>query len=113
MTAKEIPYVRVFLDIPYVSSQSSLNLGIHMDIKRRVDNSINYRNGKNKASLSGSVIDTVTYTVILRTVPVECHGDDTPLTFHDTPLFSLLILLVHVSKFNVHDTLMTLPLRLA
>ena len=60
MTGKEIPYVRVFLDIPYVSSQSSLNLGIHMDIKRRVDNSINYRNGKNKASLSGSVIDTVT-----------------------------------------------------
>jgi len=46
-------------------------------------------------------------------VPVEGHGDDTPLTSHDTPLFSLLILLVHVSKFNVHDTLMTLPLRLA
>ena len=50
---------------------------------------------------------------ILRTVPVEGHGDDTPLTSHDTPLFSLLILLVHVSKFNVHDTLMTLLLRLA
>jgi len=45
-------------------------------------------------------------------VPVECHGDDTSLTFHDTPLFYLLILLVHVIKFNVHDTLMTLPLRM-
>ena len=43
---------------------------------------------------------------------MKCHGDDTPLTFHDTPLFSLLILLVHVNKFNVHDTLITLPLRL-
>ena len=59
-----------------------------------------------KASLSGSVIDIVTYTGILRTVPVECHGDDTPLTFDDTPSFSLLILLVHVSKFNIHDTLL-------
>ena len=37
-----------------------------MDIKRRVDNSINYRNGKNKASLSGSVIDTVTKTENLK-----------------------------------------------
>ena len=50
-----------------------------------------------QASLSDSVIDTIIYTVILRTVPVKCHGDD-------TPLFSLLILLVHVSKFNVHNT---------
>ena len=41
---------------------------------------------------------------ILRTVPVECHGNDTSLIFHDTPLFSLLVLLVHVSKFNIHDT---------
>ena len=63
-------------------------------------------------SLSGSVIDTVTKTENLRIVPVEYHSDDTPLTFHDTTLFSLLILLVHVSKFNVHDTLMTLPLKL-
>ena len=45
-------------------------------------------------------------------MPVECHDDDTPLTFHDTPLFSLLILLVHVIKFNFYDTLMTLPVRL-
>ena len=45
-------------------------------------------------------------------MPVECHGDDPLLTFHDTPLFSLLILLVHVSKFNIHDPLMTLSLRL-
>ena len=66
-----------------------------------------------KASLSGSVIDTVTKTENLRIVLVECHGNDTPLTFYDTPLFSLLILLVHVSKFNVHDTPMTFPLRLA
>ena len=42
---------------------------------------------------------------------MECYGDDTSLTFHDTLLFSL-ILLVHVSKFNVHDTPITLPLRL-
>jgi len=65
------------------------------------------------ASLSGSVIDTVTKTENLRTVPVECPGDDTPLTFHDTHLFFLLILLVHIIKFNIHDTPMTLPLRLA
>ena len=44
---------------------------------------------------------------------IECHGDDTPLTFHDTSLLSLLVLLVHVSKFNIHNTLMTLLLRLA
>ena len=44
---------------------------------------------------------------------MECHGNDTPLTFHDTALFSLLRLLVHVSKFNVYDTPMTLPLKLA
>ena len=66
-----------------------------------------------KASLSGSVIDTVTKTENLRIVLVECHGDDTPLIFHDTPLFSLLILLVYFSKFNVHDTPMILPLKLA
>ena len=41
-----------------------------------------------KVSLSGSVIDTVIKTVNLRIVSVECHGDDTPLTFHDTPLSS-------------------------
>ena len=39
-------------------------------------------------------------------MPVEGHGDD-------TPLLSLLILLVHVSKFNVHDIPITLTLRLA
>ena len=33
--------------------------------------------------------------------------------FYDTHLFSPLILLVHVSKFNIHGTFMTLPLRLA
>ena len=65
-----------------------------------------------KASLSGSVIDTVIKTGNLRTVSVECHGDDTPLTFHDTLLSSLLILLVHISKFNIHDTPITLLLRL-
>ena len=62
---------------------------------------------KCKASLSGSVIDIVIKTGNLRTILVEWHG-------HDTYLFSLLILLVvHVSKFNVHDTPMTLPLKLA
>ena len=45
-------------------------------------------------------------------MPIECHGDDHPLIFHDTLFFSLLILSVHVSKFNVYDT-MTLPLKLA
>ena len=62
-------------------------------------------------SLNKSVIDTITKTGNLRIVPVECHGDDISLTFHDNPLFSL-ILLVHVSKFNVHNTPITLPLRL-
>ena len=42
---------------------------------------------------------------------VEGRSDDTPLTSYDTHLFSLLILLVHISKFNIDDTLMTLPLR--
>ena len=56
-----------------------------------------------EASLSGSVIDTVIKTGNLITVPVECHGDDTSLTFQDTHLFSLLILLVHVNKFNVYE----------
>ena len=36
-------------------------------------------------------------------MPVECHGDNTSLTFQDTHLFSLLILLVHVNKFNVYE----------
>ena len=62
-------------------------------------------------SLRGSVIDTVIYTRILKTVPVESHGDDTSLTFYNTSLFSLLILLIYIIKFNVHDTKMILPLR--
>ena len=44
---------------------------------------------------------------------MKCHGDDTPLTFYGTPLFSLFVLLIYVSKFIVHDTLMTLLLKLA
>ena len=48
------------------------------------------------ASLSGSVIDTVIKTENLRTMPVDI--------FHDTHLSSLLMLLVHGSKFNAHDT---------
>ena len=44
-----------------------------------------------KVSLSGSIIDTVTKNENLRTVPVKCYGDDTPLTFHDTSISSLLI----------------------
>ena len=66
-----------------------------------------------KASLSGSVIDIVIKTENLRTVSVECHSDDTPLIFHDTSLSPLLILLVYVNKFNLHNTSITLPLRLA
>ena len=42
----------------------------------------------------------------------EFHGDETLLTSHEILSFSLLILLVYVIKFNVHDTLMTLSLRL-
>ena len=67
----------------------------------------------NKASFSGSDIDTVIKTENLKTRLVECHGDDTPLTFHDTPLSYLLILLIHVSKFNIHDISIILPLKLA
>ena len=51
-----------------------------------------------------SVIDTVIKIENLRTVSVECHDDDTSFTFHDTSLSSLLILLLHISKFNIHDT---------
>ena len=58
------------------------------------------------------VSSTQLSTGILRTAQVECYGDDTPLTFHDTLLFTLLILLVHTSKFNVHNTSITLPLKL-
>jgi len=42
---------------------------------------------------------------------VECHGDEPLLIFHNTLLFSLLVLLLYVSKFNIHDPLITLPLR--
>ena len=49
---------------------------------------INSQLADSQGSLSGSVIDTVTKTENLRTAPVECHGDDTSLTFHDTHLFS-------------------------
>ena len=62
---------------------------------------------------SGSVIDTVIKTGNLRTVPVECHGDDTSLILHDTSLSSILILLVYFSKFNIYDSPIILPLRLA
>ena len=34
-------------------------------------------------------------------MPVKCHSDDTPLTFHNTRILSLIILLVHISKFNM------------
>ena len=57
-----------------------------------------------EASFSGSVIDTVFKIENLITVSVECHGDDTSLTFYDTHLSSLLVLLVYISKFNVDDT---------
>ena len=59
------------------------------------------------------MIDIVIKTGNLRTVPMECYGDDTHITFYDTPLSFLLILLVYVSKFNVHDTPIILSLRLA
>ena len=57
-----------------------------------------------EASFSGSVIDTVFKIENLITVSVECHGDDTSLTFYDTHLSSLLVLLVYISKFNVDNT---------
>ena len=34
------------------------------------------------------VIDTVIMTENLKTAPVECHDDDTPLTFYDISLSS-------------------------
>jgi len=34
-------------------------------------------------------------------VPVKCHSDNTPITFYETLLFSLLILLIHINKFNM------------
>ena len=46
-------------------------------------------------------------------MPVKYYSDGISLTFHDISLFSLIILLVHVSKFNAHDTIVILPLRLA
>jgi len=66
-----------------------------------------------KTNLVGSVIDIVINIGNLKTVLVECHSDDTPLTFHDISLSSLLILLVYISKFNVYNISMTLLLRLA
>ena len=70
--------------------------------------------GDNKVSFSQSFIDIVNKTGNLKSVlAMECHGNDAPPTFLDTPLFSLLILLVHVSKFNVHDTPIILLLKLA
>ena len=49
-----------------------------------------------KTSLSGSVIDIVIKIGNLRTVPVECHVDNTPLIFYDIFLLSLLILLIYL-----------------
>ena len=64
-------------------------------------------------SFSRSVIDIViNIKNNLRIVLVKCYGDDISLIFHDISLYSL-ILLVYVSKFNVYDTFITLPLRLA
>ena len=63
---------------------------------------------KPKVSLNESVIDTVIKTGNLRTILVEYYDDDTPIIFYNTFLSFLLILLVHISKFNVHDTFITL-----
>ena len=60
--------------------------------------------------MTAALCVAVTKQSHLRPVSVECHGDDTPLTFYVTHLFSLLILLVHISKFNVHDTLTEIDL---
>jgi hypothetical protein len=38
-----------------------------------------------KACLNGGGHHTITKTGILRTVPVEGHGDDPPHSFHDIP----------------------------
>ena len=40
---------------------------------------------------------------------VECY--DAPLTFYDTHIFSFLVLLVHIIKFNVYDTSIEIDLR--
>ena len=45
-------------------------------------------------------------------MPVKCHGDDIFFTFHNTLLFFLLILLIYVNKFNIHNTFIILSLRL-
>jgi len=54
------------------------------------------------ASLNENVIDIV--------VSVEYHSNNTSLTFQN--IFFLFILLVNISKFNVHDILVTLSLKL-
>ena len=41
------------------------------------------------------------------------YQDWKPLIFHDTSFFSLLILLIHINKFNVHNISITLLLKLA
>ena len=43
----------------------------------------------------------------------EFHGDETLLTSHETPSFSLLVILAKVMVFNVIKLFMKLPLRLA
>lgn len=60
-------------------------------------------------SVSESVIDIIIKTGNLRIVLVVCHQ----YNYFDTPLSSLLILLVHVDKFNVHDTSITLSVLVA
>ena len=96
-----------------LSSSFSIGHGFMLSLEMVVLELFASYGWKHKTSLNRSIIDTVTKTGNLRIVPVECHGDDTPFTFHDTHLSSLLILLVYVSKFNVHDTPITLPLRLS
>ena len=53
----------------------------------------------------GSVIDTVIKTENLRTMSVECHGDDIPLKFHDTPLSSYYwYMLANLMFLTLYDT---------
>ena len=57
---------------------------LHKNINKKTTDAM-----ASKTSLSGSVIDTVIKTRNLRTMLVECHDDDTHLTFHDTPLIEI------------------------
>ena len=63
-----------------------------------------------KASLSGECYCTVTKTMNYVTELEECHGDDTSLTFYDTPPSLFSAVSVNLILMTPHDTFIEIGL---